>query len=59
LAVHPQVKWLVGKCFAGSIEIISFGAYFKFMMMFMLGRVLEWSKDRWRSRGRRYWRSEY
>ena len=55
LAVHPLVKWLVVKCFSGNIEVISFGVYFRFMMMFMLGRVVEWSKDR----GRRYLKSEY
>jgi hypothetical protein len=46
LAMHPLVKWLVGECFEGNIEIISFGVYFKFMSMFMLGRVVEWFKVR-------------
>jgi hypothetical protein len=45
-SMHPLIKWLVVKCFSGNIEIMSFGVYFKFMMMFMMGRVLEWSKSR-------------
>ena len=50
LAVHPVMKWLIVKYSEGNIEVISFGVYFKFMMMFMLGRVVEWGKARRKSR---------
>ena len=46
LSVHPVIKWLVVKCFDGNIEVMSFGVYFRFMVMFMMGRLVEWGKAR-------------
>ena len=42
LSVYPATKWLLVTCFGGKIEVVSFGVYLKFMMMLMLGRVVEW-----------------
>ncbi len=46
VTVHPLIKWLLVKYSEGNIEVMSFGVYFRFMVMFMLGRVVEWVKCR-------------
>lgn len=42
LSVCPLMKWLLVKYFGENIQVVSFGVYFRVMMMLMLGRVVKW-----------------
>ena len=46
LSAYPLMKWLLVKIFGENIEVVSFGNYFRLIIMLMIGRGMHWIR-RW------------